>query len=316
MRNGIFRSVVEGMLITLVLAVTMGSMAYAQENPTIQLPFDRSVEGIRHLPALGPGATLSAEEAQGRGDEGFRDILATAGRFLTMTLGTIGIMYLFVAGVRLVTAQEKASEEMEQQKRTVLYVVLGLTIFALSAELVYNFIYRDEGSFLFDRDEAIQVATEASARIKGLLNLALSFSGAGAILMLVLTSLRLVVDPGNDDQIEQQKKVVGYTALGIIIIGLANTLINQVIFPDGGYNGVNVGAFELQLRGLSNYILGFMGVFIFASFIISGVSMMVYYGNDDVISRIKSTLINILIGTFVAFSSYTIIATILGTLIQ
>lgn len=303
-------------MITLLLVVSMGSLVYAQENPVIQLPFDKNIEGIRHLPALGPGANLSAEQAQGRGDEGFRDITATVIRFITMTLGTLALLYLFMAGFRLITAQEKVSEEMETQRRTVTYVLLGLVVFSLSSELVYNFIFRDEGAFLFDRGEAIQVATEASARIKGLLNLFLSFSGAIAILMLVVASLSLIVDPGNDEQIEKQKKTVGYTAVGIIIIGLANTMINQIIFPNGGFDGVNVNAFELQLRGLSNYVLGFMGVFIFASLIISGFSMIVYYGNDDVISKIKTTLTNVVIGTFVAFSSYTIIATILGTLIQ
>jgi hypothetical protein len=125
--------------------------------------------------------------------------------------------------------------------------------------------------------------------------------------------MRGLLNPGNDEVIEQQKKILGYTAVGIIIIGLADTLVNQIVFPSGGYDGVNVSALEVQLRGLSNYLLGFLGVIAFVTFVISGVVMVINFGNDDLVSKAKAAMKNVFIGCIVAFSAYTIVATIIRT---
>ncbi len=277
----------------------------------IDLPF--GAEKVDHLPKIG----LKSEGGTtvGTGVAGVRGIADTVGSFLTLILNSIAVVALFVGGYNLMSAQSQASEQMSTEKMNVLYVCIGLIVFALASEFVYQFLFFDQGQFFPDADSSLELASKTTARIKELLNLFLSFSGAGAILMLVIASLRLVINPGSDDQIDGQKKLVAYTAMGIIMIGLADTLVNVIIFPQGGYSGVNVSALELQLTGLSNYILGFLGAIVFVSFLISGVLLVINMGNEDIVGKIKTTLKNIVIGALVAFSSYTVVATLLGTLL-
>jgi multisubunit Na+/H+ antiporter MnhB subunit len=132
--------------------------------------------------------------------------------------------------------------------------------------------------------------------------------------MLVIAGIRLVINPGDEEGIEKQKKVVGYTAVGIIVIGLADTLVNRVIFPEGGYFGPSVRAFSIQLRGISNYILGFVGGVILIAVIISGLLMLINYGNEEMFSKIKTTMKNIAFGCLIIFSAYTVITTLITTL--
>jgi len=198
----------------------------------------------------------------------------------------------------------------------IVYIVTGLIVVGISTKVVTDFIFKDEGAFLLEKETAVQAATGTVTYMKRLLNLFLSFSGAGAILMLVITSMRLIINPGGEDQIEQQKKVVGYTAVGIIIIGLSDTIVNRILFADGGTKGVNVTALNVELQGLSNYVLGFLGVIIFITFVVSGVMMVVNAGNDDVTTKVKSTLKNVVIGAIVAYSAFTIVATLLETFLS
>ena len=279
----------------------------------ITLPFGQGTKTIDHLPKI--GLKSEGSSTVGTGVAGIRGIADTVGSFLTLILNSIAVVALFVGGYNLISAQGQASEQMSTEKMNVLYVCIGLILFALASEFVYQFLFYDQAQFFTDSEASLQLANETTARIKELLNLFLSFSGAGAILMLVIASLRLIINPGSDDQIDGQKKLVAYTATGIIMIGLADTLVNVIFFPEGGYRGVNVSALELQLTGLSNYVLGFLGAIVFVSFMISGVLLVINMGNEDVVGKIKTTLKNIVIGALVAFSSYTVVATLLGTLL-
>jgi len=280
---------------------------------SIQIPFGHDT--VQHLPSVG----LTAQGA-GEGVQGFREIvnvvLSSAGLFLR----GIAIFVLFAAGLMLVSAQSSVSEQAEKQKMNVVYTMVGLVVFGLATDFIYNFLFRGEGEYIVydprtnpEGALAVVVASELALRIKNIVNLFLSFSGAGAILMLVIAGARTLLTPGNEEEMEHQKKVVAYTAIGIIIIGLADTLVNQIVFPSAGYAPVNVAALEIQLQGLSNYLLGFLGVIIFVTFTISGVVMVANFGNDEVVGKAKTAMKNVLIGTIVAYSAYTIVATLIRT---
>ena len=286
------------------------------------LPFNPGDDRLDHLPDVGITTETvgegddARESVVGKGQESFREIAQVIGSFLTLVLGSIAVVALFVAGYKLVSAQTAATEEMEKQRMNVVYIMFGLVLFALSSRIVYDFLFFDDGDYLNTATDAQFLANLVNADIKRILNLFLSFSGAGAILMLIVASLRLVINPGSDEQIERQKKLVAYTAVGIIIIGLSDTLVNRIFFAQGGTQGVNVGELEVQLQGLANYVLGFLGVIVFVSFVISGVMYVIYFGNDDVIGRVKTTMRNVVIGSLVAFSAYTIVATLLRTFLS
>jgi hypothetical protein len=292
-------------------------------NNSVTIPFGHNVEGVKHLPAVGLTDTTSSTGVQtsvGSGAAGFESLLRVLGNFLNLTLGSVAVLALFVAGYQLVTAQSAATEEMEKQKMNIVYILMGLIVFALSGTFVYDFLFSDQGAYLDVREgetAALALADKTVREIRRLLNLFLSFSGAGAILMLIIASIRLVINPGSDEQIEKQKKLVAYTALGIIIIGLSDTVVNQIVFPidraTGELQGVNVSLLELQLQGLSNYVLGFVGVFVFVTFVISGVVLVVNMGNEEINTKVKTSMKHSIIGVLVVYSAYTVVVTLLRT---
>lgn len=314
------------------------SFANGVHATPIQLPYGQGGTGknddnLRHLPKINIKEIREKNEAENiyanKSDAYvlLRGLIDVVGNFLMPFLGAVAGFMLFYAGYSLVVAQSQASEEMTKQKMNVVYVLLGLVFVALAGPMTYKYIYLNEGTALLDpcrnqdtgalleNCEAILLAKGTAQELIRIINLFLSFSGVGAILMLVISGIRLVLDPGSEENIEKHKKVVAYTAVGIIIIGMSGTLINEVIFPNGGYGGPNVRAFNVQLRGLSNYILGFLGGFIFVSLVISGVLMVVNQGDEEMWGKIKTTMKNILIGVTVVFSAYTIVATLIQTLI-
>ncbi|GEM_PF-3590407 len=305
-------------LLTVVFLSFASPFVLARE---IVLPFDKSVAPeaqplLQHLPQLEVTPTdQEKKENLSIPAIAMKRLFAQTGKVMIWFLAPIAAFLILVAGYDLVTAQSTVSEEIVKEKMAVIYILLGLTLFALGPTLIYNYVYVDQGIRLLGEGSAIGLAKETALRIKEILNLFLNFAGAGAILMLVISGIRLVLNPGDEAGIETHKKTVAYTAVGIVIIGLADTLVNQVVFPEGGYNGVNIQAFEVQLKGLSNYILGFLGATIFISLVISGVLMVINQGDEEMWGKIKTTLKNITIGVVIVYSAYTVVATLISTLL-
>lgn len=302
-------------IVSVVLVFTISVFAVPSVSATaIELPFGPNTEGIKHLPNI--AVTEAEAEGSTRGIVAFRKLMNTVGSFISLVLGGIAVFALFIAGYQLITAQSAADEQIKTQKMNVIYIILGLVVFGLSGRIIYDYLFVAEGEYLLTQGALELQASKTVEEIVRVLNLFLSFSGGLAILILVVSAIRLVINPGAEDEVEKEKKLVGYTAVGIIIIGLSDVLINQIVFPRGGFEGVNVSALEVQLKGLSNYILGFMGVGIFATLVISGVMMVANMGNEEVFTKIKTTLKYILIGCLVVFSAYTIVATLLTTFLS
>ena len=92
-----------------------------------------------------------------------------------------------------------------------------------------------KGSFkLYDgmnTDLHLEGETETSARnfILKVLNFALSFLGIIAIAMLIYAGFLYVTAMGEDGQVEKSKKILGYSAVGIVLILASYALVNTFI---------------------------------------------------------------------------------------
>jgi hypothetical protein len=280
------------------------------DGKTFLIPFGSDC--VDYLPAIGNPAT-STVATGAHAAIGFKAIVERVLLFVRLVLGSFALFYLFVAGYQLVTAGSGISEVIAKQKTAIMYIVIGLILVTLSQEIV-DWFYPTESQRLDFVNDPQSAGLRIARDITDIVNYFLSFVGAGAILVLVISSIRLIINPGSEDEVGKQKKVVVYTATGIIMIALSETLINQVVYPDGGYGGFDVAAGLRELTGISNFILGFLGVIVLVTLVIAGFMMIIYYGDDQKVTTAKSMIFNAILGSVVAYSAYTIVATIVNIL--
>jgi hypothetical protein len=301
----------------------------------IALPFNAG--DVDHLPAFGADAPPVNDAATGgqtgtpeqnvdavdengeigattfQGNEGIRKLVGRVISFLKLFLGAIAILILFISGFRLVTAGSSITDEITKQKSVILYTIVGLVMVTLGESLA-NLLLGSGGdaAFIVNEQTAILQGAKISRRIVEVINYFLSFVGAGAILMLVIAGTQLVLNPGDETEVTKKTKMVGYTATGIVMIAMSEFLVNRVVFREGGTYGVDIKTGVKQLVGLSNYVLGFMGVIILVTLVIGGFMLFFYAANEEVVSKVKSVVGHVIIGALVSYSAYTIVATIVN----
>lgn len=72
-------------------------------------------------------------------------------------------------------------------------------------------------------------ANDFGVILSTIINGALVFAGAIAVLFLIIGGFRYVVSSGNPDQVEGAKKTILYAVLGLIIIFVAFLVVNFIL---------------------------------------------------------------------------------------
>ena len=62
-----------------------------------------------------------------------------------------------------------------------------------------------------------------------ILNFAFAFAGGLAFLLLVIAGLRYTLSGGNEEKVAESKRMIIYTLVGLVVIGLAASIVNFVL---------------------------------------------------------------------------------------
>lgn len=62
-----------------------------------------------------------------------------------------------------------------------------------------------------------------------ILNFAFAFAGALAFLLLVIAGLRYTLSGGDAEKVAESKRMIIYTLVGLVVIGLAAGIVNFVL---------------------------------------------------------------------------------------
>ena len=249
------------------------------------------------------------KDIKSQGKQGIVVLIERIVDYLKYIFGGIGVLFIIIAGYRLLIAGGQIDEEISKQKETIKWVAIGFIVITIADLAVTNVFFRGEGKFLDSPELAIRAAEEGVKYIKQVVDFIVAFVGTIAVLTIVLSGMRMLMSPGNEEVMGAQKKIFMWAAMGLIIITMADRIV-YIFYGKSGEKGVNVKAGLVELAGITNYILGFMGILAAASLIYAGVIMLVNYGNTEMVGKAKTVVRDVMIGIVIAFSAYTIVSAI------
>lgn len=162
----------------------------------------------------------------------------------------------------------------------------------------------------FSLDEATTIMEEINAlRFRGerqLNEVALTIAitlrnliGGLAVLWIVISGIRMVLDQGDETVIEEQKRSIFWALIGLISIILIERTVN-ILYGAPGIQRLALGegtaAFSNEVLGLVHFIEALMGTIAIFMIIISGIRTIVAQGEADEISKQRHAVLYIIAG--------------------
>ena len=209
----------------------------------------------------------------------------------------------------MLTATDEAEAVMTDAKKGLTYLLIGLfSVFAIEI-FVNNVLVIGDGNFLGSVDAARNAAGAASAEIRGIYNLGEIFLGIFAVGIIIFNGFKMVTNAGNDEALDNAKKNIGWGIAGIVLVGLSELIVKDILFVDAGQGGFDIERAKQLIVQLTNFISGFIAVTAVVMFIYAGYLYIFSAVGDDNTEKVKQAILGAIIGIIIAAGAYGLVNT-------
>lgn len=231
--------------------------------------------------------------------------------FIKYFVGSIAVLFIIIHGIKLITAARGVEEKSTKEKQYITYGIIGLLVIFASTELVKTVFYGKAGEFLESEETAATFAQAGIAEARGIYNFIEIFIGVFAILTIILSGFQMLIGGiGGEDVITKARKRIMYSCIGLVIIGLSEAVVKDVIFKDyGTVLGVSEGKILFaQVTNFAASVIGFVAV---GMLIYGGYHYLLYMGNEQMTEKAKKILLGAVIGIVIAAGAFALTSTII-----
>lgn len=244
--------------------------------------------------------------------EGAGVIVSAIKRFLDffkLLVTPVAILFITVMGVKMVTAAKDNEEVTTAAKNSVTYTLYGL-LFIFVSDSVVNVFFGAQGEIFRNGTGGVQdFATKSSNFFAGIYGLAETLISVISVFVLITAGMRYVAGSYDDDQIAKAKKQIQWALVGLIIVGVAEYVVKDVLFQA---QGTKLGVEEAKqlLANFTNFMAGTMGTVAFASLLYAGYLYVTGAQNEDNVAKAKKIITWSLAGIVIALAAFAITNTI------
>lgn len=229
--------------------------------------------------------------------------------FVKYLLASIAVLMLVVSGVRLVVGGEE--EEMIKNKNGIMYSIAGLIIVILADVIVKKVFFGEYGEAFETVSDAKLFAEEGAAQIKGIYNFVEIFVASIAVLSIIYSGIRILASGGEEEVITKHKTHIFYAIGGLVLIGLAEFAVKEVIFPKQGESIPRADQAKLLIKNITNMLAALIGMIAVLMYIYGGYLYVIAGTEEENINKAKKVLINATVGILIAGGSYGIVNTLI-----
>lgn len=312
----------------LVSMAVPGVSAEAPKTPAIKQLFplpDASVYG--NLPAPTKGTSATAQ---------FGELVWGIVQNVRYIIGAVAVLMIVYAGLRMVTAYGN-EEVYTKQRANIFYAIIGLVVVALGGEMANIFAVScppdafvapgqpvvgcTQGGFLKDPNAMIRASTIFNQRTKIIITFIKYFVGAVAVLMLVKDGMMLVTQGGNEEKVNQSKKTIIYSIVGLLLIIMSDTVISQVFYKidltrypgiGGALPGMDPTRGVMEIVGFTNLVVTIVGPLAIGALVVGGIMYITAGGQDDKIQKAKRLIVSALVGIIIIYGAFAIVSTFIA----
>lgn len=268
------------------------------------------------LGQVSEGTNLPGFEAAGHSDASYEpgasNITSAIFMMVDLTkymLGTIAVLVIILSGIRLLTAAKQVEDVVNQQKENIKYAIIGLMIVILADVMVQQVFFGQQGEVYRSQADAQLAAERGTEQVEGIYNFLQIFVGSIAVFMVITSGIRMVISGGNEESMTKSRKQIMWAVIGIVLIGISEFAVKDIIFPDQGSRLSDVNAARAQIVDLTNFISGFIATIAIGFFMYGGFLYVTAAGREDQAGKAKKVFMGATIGLLIAMAAFAIVNT-------
>ncbi len=224
------------------------------------------------------------------------------------------IFFAFFQGFKLVTAGKDIDSYIEPAKENAKYSVMAMVIVFLADTLIRKVFFPNSGE-IFDNQGALiaQYGLEGIRQIRAIYTTMEFVAGAFAILVIVISGVGYALSAGEEDSMKKNQNRILWACAGLLLIGVAEFVVKDVLFPDIGTTLPDISKGLLLVKRFTNFISGFIATISFGLMIYAGYLYVAGATNEENLGKAKKAIMAGVVGVLLALGAFALVTTFIAT---
>jgi hypothetical protein len=242
-------------------------------------------------------------------------------------LGAVAVLFIMLSALKLIISQGN-DDTITKQKNAITYGIIGLLIIGFGDEFAKVMSVAcapgetqcARGGFLKDPNNIIQQAALFKQETRIFITFIKYSIGGIAIFMLVRNGIRLIGLAGSEESVAFDKKNLIYTSVGLLLIILASTVIDKVLFivdpskysSAGLAPAINPTRGIQEVIGFTNLVVTFVAPIAILMLIVGAIMYATAGGKEEQMTKAKRLILLAIGGMVVIYGAFAIVTTIVA----
>lgn len=302
------------LILTLLLISPLTALAQDESPDADGFLNDKTIDVLKSFQDEGDFRSFSNNDLDGavdqKGLDNITGVIVYIVNIMKWAVGGLALLFLVLTIVRTISASADGSEEQlgKLKKHLVQVVSAFVVIFTIDFFVNNVFVISGGENFLGDTDSARRFAGIGSGEIFGIFRVVQAITGVAVVTSLVVSGMRLVGNAGDEEATTKAKKHIIYAVAGLILLGLAEVIVQGFLFSDAG-STIDVEAGKEIIVRLTNFAAGFISTLAVLSFFYAGYLYVFSGVGEDNTEKVKKIIIGAVISILVAAGAFAAVNT-------
>lgn len=243
--------------------------------------------------------------AEGSGEELATQFVKNLIRIVRYIIGAVALAMGTIYAMSLIFARGK-EEVITKQKNNFLWMAIGFVILIISENVagIFNPAVATTDQII-DFTAAQDQLTVAANYVKWLF-------GSIFVLLMAISSIKMIMAGGEEEQITKQKRNLAWSLIGMLIVLLASNIVNAIytVKSPKEISAVSPETAVTEITSIIQLILVFLGPIAIIFTIYAGFMYLTALDSDEKIQKAKRMIVGGITGIIIIYSAYAIINTI------
>lgn len=206
----------------------------------------------------------------------------------------VAVLVTIIAGAEMALSQD--DQYAQRGRLAFIGAVIGVILLFL-AEPFHNAVIVNSNVI----EDPTGTAEALSVEFYGVVNYISMTIGTIAVLMIIISGIRAVINLGSGEGLTQLRRTVFAVIGGVTIIAFRTAIVGPIAVTG------DPGSFLTIIVDLFRKGLSYLGIIAVAMLILAGFYMIINIGNDEQYTKARTMILRVAIGIFVILSSLAII---------
>ena len=224
----------------------------------------------------------------------------------------IAIFLMVFQGFKLIIAGKDIDTFSEEAKKNAKYSLMAILIVFLADTTIRKVFFPESGAIFENNGANIQLYGEAGImQIRSIYNVMAYLSGALALATIVFSGVGMAMSAGDEEGFKKHKNRILWALAGLLIVGVAEFVVKDVLFPDIGTKLPDIGKGMLLLKNFTNFMAGFVSTISFGVTLYGGYLYVIGGVSEDSLGKAKKAIIGGIVGILLSASAFGLATTLI-----